>query len=78
MTESPGQPRSTPPEKVSGAKGPELRPKPPDPKKVVAIALLVCCAIAFALYASFPTRPPVRQPAIAPLDVPVADAGSQR
>ena len=27
-------------------------------EEVVAIALLVCCAIAFALYASFPSRPP--------------------
>jgi|HubBroStandDraft_5_1064220.scaffolds.fasta_scaffold1389983_1 hypothetical protein len=57
-----------------------MRPKPPDPKKVVAIALLVCCAIAFALYASFPSRPPIRQPAIAPPDVPNgapgADAGA--
>jgi hypothetical protein len=57
-----------------------MRSNPPHQKKIVAIALLVCCAIAFALYASFPSRPPIRQPAIAPPDVPsgapVADAGA--
>ena len=80
MTESPGQPHPTPPEKLSGPEGPRLRPKPPNQpnqKMVVAIALLVCCAIAFALYASFPSRPPIRQPAIAPEGVPLADAGAQ-
>jgi hypothetical protein len=63
MTESPREVSPIPPKRPGGAKPPK---PPPSGVKVVSIAMLVCGAIAFALYQSFPNRPPIRQPTIGP------------
>ncbi len=60
-------PREEPPPTSAKRPIPSRRQKgPPDGKVVVPIALLICCGLAFALYASFPSRP--RPVVVQPVD----------
>jgi hypothetical protein len=71
MTETPPESAPIPPRRPPGARPPKRQPSG---AKVVSIAMLICFALAFALYASFPKRPPVAQPAFEPVPDTTATA----